>query len=520
MQNEIRRLDLTILPGLLLGLFFLSAWLIPLCGDEAYYWLWSIRPEWGYCDHPPAVAWLGHLLQWGEGVNAAFFRIPGLLAYVGAVLVMARLASDSLCTFSSEGADGAFRWTIVIAAVSPLLAHYATEMGPDSPLILAWSLGCWATYRALYRPHSKYGSAPFWLLFGAASALAIYSKLTGWLLPLCLLGFLVTSKQRRPYLGSLGLWQGVLAGLVLLLPHLIWNYLHDGQNYFFQWHLRRQHMAWQAGHLLKPLELFADQGLLSLYTLAALVFYLRRDQAVSAVRAQPVITLLMWFSLPLQGFFFVFRLLGVGRWNWPLPSYLPLSALLALWLVETGRDRRWDFRLALWATAVWTVGSLALRAFPQFQIATANYLPPALVTVRTNDLALAYPEVGARMHAAAAEGLFLLNDDYTEAAALSYYSGSFVRVVAPFREGSQFLVWNRYDELLGRDALLVCHRPLEDMGHVLHALQSSFQSYKRLPAWQISTPSPLTFYPVRCNCLIRPLLQNPHPEPLDRSKTD
>ena len=29
-----------------------------LYSDEAYYWLWSLRPAAGYFDHPPLVAWL------------------------------------------------------------------------------------------------------------------------------------------------------------------------------------------------------------------------------------------------------------------------------------------------------------------------------------------------------------------------------------------------------------------------------------------------------------------------------
>ena len=30
----------------------------PLIDDEAYYWLWAQRLDWGYLDHPPLIAWL------------------------------------------------------------------------------------------------------------------------------------------------------------------------------------------------------------------------------------------------------------------------------------------------------------------------------------------------------------------------------------------------------------------------------------------------------------------------------
>ena len=57
---------------------FLAVWflsgaiqggLMPLSGEEAYYWLFSRNLQWGYLDHPPAVAffsYLGSLLGPGE----------------------------------------------------------------------------------------------------------------------------------------------------------------------------------------------------------------------------------------------------------------------------------------------------------------------------------------------------------------------------------------------------------------------------------------------------------------------
>ena len=42
----------------LLALRAVFAALLPLSADEAYYWLWSQHPAWGYFDHPPMIAWL------------------------------------------------------------------------------------------------------------------------------------------------------------------------------------------------------------------------------------------------------------------------------------------------------------------------------------------------------------------------------------------------------------------------------------------------------------------------------
>src|SRR3954467_4373674 len=34
------------------------AWWFPVTGDEAYFIVWGVQPDWGYYDHPPMVGWL------------------------------------------------------------------------------------------------------------------------------------------------------------------------------------------------------------------------------------------------------------------------------------------------------------------------------------------------------------------------------------------------------------------------------------------------------------------------------
>jgi len=51
------RISLAIICVLLLLRGVMAA-VLPLSADEAYYWLWSQHPAWGYYDHPPMIAWL------------------------------------------------------------------------------------------------------------------------------------------------------------------------------------------------------------------------------------------------------------------------------------------------------------------------------------------------------------------------------------------------------------------------------------------------------------------------------
>ena len=39
----------------------------PLLADEAYYWVWSLRPALGYFDQPPLWAWTQRALKSSAG---------------------------------------------------------------------------------------------------------------------------------------------------------------------------------------------------------------------------------------------------------------------------------------------------------------------------------------------------------------------------------------------------------------------------------------------------------------------
>ena len=69
---------------------------LELYADEAYYWLWSLRPAPGYFDHPPMVAWLiglsSAVLPGELGVRLPFLLCGGLAILFAALT--ARELSD------------------------------------------------------------------------------------------------------------------------------------------------------------------------------------------------------------------------------------------------------------------------------------------------------------------------------------------------------------------------------------------------------------------------------------------
>jgi dolichol-phosphate mannosyltransferase len=77
--------------GVLTVLRIIAAFNVPLSGDEAYYWTWSLHPAFGYTDHPPMVAWLIWLGR-SLGAGAGFVRLPFVLCEALAAFAVGRAA--------------------------------------------------------------------------------------------------------------------------------------------------------------------------------------------------------------------------------------------------------------------------------------------------------------------------------------------------------------------------------------------------------------------------------------------
>src|SRR5205085_1121935 len=106
----------------------LLAGLVPLFGDEAYYWEWSRHLAPGYFDHPPGIALL-------------------------------------------------IRGGTTLAAAGLVLAT------PDSPLLATTAVSVYAVVRALQEASRSRASLGWWTVTGISLGLAFCSKYTSILMP-------------------------------------------------------------------------------------------------------------------------------------------------------------------------------------------------------------------------------------------------------------------------------------------------------------------------------------------------
>src|SRR5512137_2473302 len=183
---------------------------LDLYADEAYYWMWSRRPAFGYFDHPPAVAWLIRastaVLPGELGVRILFLAC-GALAVVFAALLAREMSDDPRAPAVAAA----------LAATSPMLMLTGGLALPDAPVEAAYAGATLLLARARGRG---------WITAGVLVGLALLSKYTAALLAPALLVLVLLDGELRRELRTPWPWLGGAVAVLVFLPNLLWNASH------------------------------------------------------------------------------------------------------------------------------------------------------------------------------------------------------------------------------------------------------------------------------------------------------
>ena len=190
--------------------------------DESHYFLYARHLAWGYFDHPPMVAFLAALTTF-LGENVFYIRLGPIICSTLSFIMMRYLA---LALYRDERVAFSAAMLLLLMPYQHLLM---VALLPDAPLNLFWCgalLMCWRAVQTDRR-------LP-WILAGLLFGGALLSKYHAFLLPLCLLGYLITSPNHRFWLGKLQPYLAVLVGLVVFVPNILWNANHGWISYGYQ----------------------------------------------------------------------------------------------------------------------------------------------------------------------------------------------------------------------------------------------------------------------------------------------
>jgi hypothetical protein len=439
-----------------------------LLGDEAYYWDWGRRLDWGYFSKPPMIGWLMGLISAVSPNDEVGIRFAALILGTGTTLwlfLLARRIYDARTAFLAVG----------LILLTPGNAALNLFLTIDALLLFTWSLGLLLFWLAAEKP----GCWMRWLALGLTIGIGTLSKQMMLVLPLLLIVFAVTSAPDRHLLKNPRLWLSLLLGLAFLTPVLWWNQQH-------QWitleHTKHHFDAESALSLGKRagrfLEFPAVQALVySPVTFAALITVLFLSvRRLRQLRRQERL-LLLCSTPPL----FVFILLSLRQHinpNWPAVYYLPLFILVAAWwqghlpFTAHSRWRSWSVRAGLGISAAAYVVIAAIvgpnPAFWESAITTVEKMSPKAgqrlekTVSKLGDIkgwSSAGPQAGAYLaQVPRPEDTFVLTVGYRyDAAQLAFHMPQRPRVYRWEASGnvmSQYEVWPGPEERLGDDALI------------------------------------------------------------------
>ncbi|MEM6771092.1 MAG: glycosyltransferase family 39 protein, partial [Bacteroidota bacterium] len=218
----------------------LQAAFTPLDADETYYWMYASQLDWGYFDHPPAVAVLIKLgMDWLPG--ALGLRLGHVLASTVTIAGMWYLL---------ERPQGPWLWLgAALVFAQPFLNVYGFIATPDGPLLLFTVLYLLAYRRFLALPNLANGA-----LWGLTMAGLLYAKYHG-----VMLIFFSVLPHLFWLLRQPGAWVAALGGAALYAPHLYWQYANDYPS--FRYHLKGRNDAYKfkytTEYLLNQLLIFS-----------------------------------------------------------------------------------------------------------------------------------------------------------------------------------------------------------------------------------------------------------------------
>jgi len=188
-----------------------------LLADEAYYWTYSNFLDWGYFDHPPMVAIWITISKFFFNDTELSVRFFSAISYSVSVFLVWK-------TIANPKKEHYLNFFFLVIFASVLFSVYGFITVPDTPLMFFFAL-----FLLGYKRYVQNKNTISYLLIIISVVGLLYSKYQAVLIVFFVL--LSNFKLLKDY----KLWISLGVILLLFLPHLYWQYLHDFVT--FKYHL-------------------------------------------------------------------------------------------------------------------------------------------------------------------------------------------------------------------------------------------------------------------------------------------
>ena len=383
--------------------------------DEAYYRLYGQFLDWGYFDHPPVVGLMtaisGALVpETSLMLKNLSVRLVTVLIHMATVYVVWKTIEEKV-----RNSPSFLFYFLLVAASIPMFCAYGFMTTPDAPLLFFAAV--------FYYAYRKFTTDRQWstaILLGLSIAGMLYSKYIAVLvIAFALLGNLRLLRDGKA-------WAAVGIAIVLMLPHLWWQYANHFPS--FTYHLVSRATSYQ---VLYSLEYLPNQWAVFNPLVWALMLWIGARQICHSDAFKRSLGMTIW---GFQVFFLIMTCRGHVEPHWTVVTAIPAIILLTE------------------ETEIWKRGiKIALACCAGLVLVARVVLMLNVLPARTG---LANKQPFYEQLHAEAQGHPVVFDGSFQAPSLYrfYYNDEAVLVRNLYDRYTQFDLWHLERELLGKPA--------------------------------------------------------------------
>ena len=192
-----------------------SAGVYELHRDEMLYFNMGSHPAFGYLTVPPVTGIFAFVVKSVFGWSATGIRLLPALFGAATLYLIARFI------FELKGGTIALMVASITFLVSPGFLLLFSIFTPNAFEVFFWTLAIFLIFKLLTTENQKY-----WILIGVVLGISFLTKYSVLFL---IAGFFLVFPffQQRKLLFSWWFAAGILAGLLIILPNIIWQYNHN-----------------------------------------------------------------------------------------------------------------------------------------------------------------------------------------------------------------------------------------------------------------------------------------------------
>lgn len=363
----------------------LQAYTLELHADEAYYWLFAQKLDWGYFYHPPMVALFIKIGDWIIP-NELGLRLLTVLSSSAAMYLLWRIVKKY---------DVSARWFILLVGGILVFHVYGFTSTPDAPLFFFAVL-----FYYFYQTYLEQDSWVTAIIIGLIAACLLYSKYHGVLL----IGFTVLSNlklfTRKTF------YLALLTGLIFYIPHIIWQQAHGfpAVNYKLYERSAEGGYDFSFSYVFLGGQMALGGALIGWY-----LFYRGFTTKVTDVFMRALLV----NAIGTFGFF-LFNTLKVNvQPHYTLIAFLPLVALVLISLARRKETPVWLYRLA--------IGNVVLILFIRLSLMSGL---PFVKKVEALKSYFGFHQWANLVHQKAGNAFVVMDEGFQNPSKYSYYTRS------------------------------------------------------------------------------------------------